>query len=182
MASVDYDTLVNQLRQGNVLSDTAGAPQGKLPDFLKKYRKEFGVGSPVNFDFSSGGVGGGDKFSRFVNAIANQESSGNGYRKVNPDSGAIGKYQIMPDNIPSWSRSVLGRSITSKQFLHSPALQEKIARTMLQRYVKKYGYSGAAAAWYGGPGVARSWSSRNNPQGRYPSIASYVNQIMRRMR
>lgn len=165
------------------MSNAAGAPQGKLPDFLKEYRKKYGVGSPVSLGISGagGGVGGGDKFQRFVNAIAGQESGGS-YSAVNRSSGALGKYQIMPSNIPSWSKSVLGRSITAKQFLSSPALQDKIAQTMLRRYVKKYGYSGAAAAWYGGPGVANKWSSMTNPQGAYPSIASYVNQIMRRMR
>lgn len=179
MPSVNYDTLVNQLRQGQSLAQTAGAPQGKLPNFLEKYRKMYGVGNPVNLSFGSGG--GDDKFKRFVNAIAGQESGGN-YGSVNRSSGALGKYQIMPGNIPSWSKSVLGHTITNKQFLHSPALQDQIAQTMLRRYVKKYGYSGAAAAWYGGPGVANKWAGMTNPQGAYPSIASYVNQIMRRMR
>lgn len=180
MANVD--SLIGQLRMGQSMSDHAGAPQGKLPNYLKQYRKKYGVGGPVSFDF--GANASGSKFDRFVNAIAAQESgrTGNIYRKQNRDSGALGKYQIMPANIPSWSRSVLGRSITNKQFLDSPALQERIARTMLRRYVKKYGYSGAAAAWYGGPGVARSFASHTASQGRYPSIASYVNQIMRRMR
>lgn len=182
MPNVDYDYLVNQLRQGQSMSAAAGAPQGKLPDFLSEYRKKYGVGNPVKTSFGNPGAGGGDQFNRFVNAIAGQESGGNGYRRVNPDSGALGKYQIMPGNVPSWSKSVLGRSITAKQFLASNALQDQIAQTMLKRYVKKYGYSGAAAAWYGGPGVAQNWSHMNNPQGRYPSIASYVNQIMRRMR
>lgn len=180
MPKVNYDSLVNQLRRGNTMSDAAGAPQGKLPDYLEQYRKQFGVGDPVNLGIG-GGVGGDDKFSRFVSAIAGQESGGN-YGAVNRSSGALGKYQIMPSNIPSWSRSVLGHTITNKQFLKSPALQDKIAQTMLRRYVKKYGYSGAAAAWYGGPGVARNWSRMTNPQGAYPSIASYVNQILRRMR
>lgn len=184
VTGVDYDSLVNQLRAGSQMSQAAGAPQGKLPDFLGQYRKKYGVGNPVNLRFSSpgGGLGGDDKFSRFVRAIANQESGGNGYSRVNPDSGALGKYQIMPGNIPSWSRSALGHSITAKQFLRSPALQDRIATAMLRKYVQKYGYSGAAAAWYGGPGVAQNWSRMTNPQGRYPSIASYVNQILRRMR
>lgn len=180
MARYDFDSLMNQLRNVRSLSDTAGAHQGQLPDYLGQYRKMYGVGSPVNLPNSVGNTGGGDQFSRFVNAIAQQESGGS-YKQVNPDSGALGRYQIMPGNVPSWSKRVLGRTLTSKQFLNSPALQDQIAQSMLRSYVKKYGYSGAAAAWYGGEGVARNWSSRTNPQGRYPSIAKYVQQILKRM-
>lgn len=178
MARYDFDELLNQLRSASGLSESAGIPAPKLPDYLKQYRKLYGVGSPVDLPYA--GPVGGDKFSRFVNAIAMQESGGN-YRAVNPSSGALGKYQIMPANVGPWSRRVLGRTLTTKQFLNSPALQDRIATAMLRNYVKKYGYSGAAAAWYGGEGVARNWSRYTNPQGRYPSIASYVNQILRRM-
>lgn len=179
----DFDLLINQLRAGNTMSNAAGAPQGKLPNFLKEYRKKYGVGNPVNLSFGipGGGSSSNSKFERFVRAIAGQESGGN-YRAENPHSGALGKYQIMPSNVAAWSKSILGRTLTKKQFLNSPALQEQIARTMLRRYVKKYGYSGAAAAWYGGPGVAKNWARMTNPQGQYPSIANYVRTIMRRMK
>lgn len=179
MASYDFESLMAQLRAGSNLSASAGVPQAKLPDYLKQYRKLYGVGTPVDLP-TAGLVGGSDKFSRFVNAIAAQESGGN-YKAVNPHSGALGKYQIMPANVAAWSKRILGRTLTRKQFLASPALQDQIAQTMLRNYVKKYGYSGAAAAWYGGEGVARNWSRYKNPQGAYPSIASYVNQILKRM-
>ena len=182
---VEFNDRIQQVRRGQSMAEHAGAPQGKVPDYLEEFRKKMGVGTPVELGMPSlqggGSGGGGSKFDAFVKAIAGQESGGNGYGKVNPDSGATGKYQIMPSNIPNWSNKILGRTLTQKQFLNSPALQDRIARGMLQNYVKKYGYSGAAAAWYGGPGVADNWSSRTNPEGKYPSIASYVNQIMRRM-
>lgn len=182
MASDQTMAALNRLRSVTALSETAGAPQGKLPDYLSQFRKQYGVGTPVNLGIGGGGsLGGNDKFSRFLQAIAGQESGGSGYRRVNPDSGALGKYQIMPSNIAGWSKAILGHSITPSQFLHSNAYQDQIASGMLKNYVKKYGYQGAAAAWYGGPGVAKRWSGLTNPQGAYPSIASYVNQIMRRM-
>lgn len=181
MPRFDFDSLMGQLQSVGGLSVAAGDPKAKLPNYLKEMRKKYKVGSPVplqNYGFQTGG---GDQFSRFLQAIAGQESGGN-YGAVNRSSGALGKYQIMPSNVAAWSRQILGRTLTAKEFLGSPALQERIAQTMLRSYVKKYGYSGAAAAWYGGPGVAKSWASKTNPQGAYPSIASYVNQIMRRMR
>lgn len=137
----------------------------------------------VQFPGSSGlpGAGTGD-FESFIKAIAGQESGGNGYYKVNPDSGALGKYQIMPSNIPSWSKQILGKSISASQFRNSPDLQERIARGMLLRYYQQYGAAGAAAAWYGGPGVAKNWAKLKNPQGAYPSIYNYVMSILKRMR
>lgn len=123
--------------------------------------------------------------AQFINAIGGQESGGN-YGAVNRDSGALGKYQIMPANVASWSRMALGRSITPQQFLQNPQLQEKIAQYMLNMYYQRYGAAGAAVAWYAGEGTARRYmqnpSGYTSPQGNYPSIAGYVQSVLARMR
>lgn len=124
--------------------------------------------------------GGGGDFQRFVNAILGQES-GRNYGARNRSSGAAGAYQIMPGNIPSWSREALGRTVSINEFMRNPKIQDAIATYKLRQYVNRYGFQGAAAAWYGGPGVAKSWSTRTRAQGAYPSIANYVAQVMRRM-
>lgn len=132
---------------------------------------------------------GGGGFDAFMGAISAQESGGN-YGARNRDSGAMGKYQIMPANLggrrSGWDYEALGRDITPAQFMSSPQLQEAIARYKLQRYFQQYGPAGAAVAWYAGPGVAAKYL--RNPgkytakQGNYPSIAQYVAQILGRMR
>lgn len=165
---MDIDSFTRQLNLIKTMGSFDVAPQ-------------YPVIKPTN-NFNTGGSStGGTEFDRFVNAISGQESGGN-YSSVNPQSGALGKYQIIPGNIPSWSRQILGKSISTSQFLKSPDLQERIARGMLLRYYKQYGAAGAAAAWYGGPGVAKKWKTLRNPQGAYPSIYNYVNQILQRMR
>jgi hypothetical protein len=124
---------------------------------------------------------GNNKLSSFINAIAGKESGGN-YRAVNKDSGALGKYQIMPSNFAGpggWDRDALGKDITVQQFLNDPRVQEKIARTKLTQYYRKYGPRGAASAWYSGD--PNKWQN-NSPQGGYPSIAAYVQAIMNAMR
>lgn len=109
--------------------------------------------------------------SEFINAIAQQESSGN-YGAVNSSSGALGKYQIMPANIPSWSREILGYSISPQQFLNTPSLQDQIAQAKLTNYYNQYGPKGAASAWFSGqPNSYQSSSQVNN----------YVVDILRRM-
>jgi hypothetical protein len=119
-------------------------------------------------------------FGAFVKAIAGKESGGS-YQARNSDSGAMGKYQIMPSNIEGpggWDMEILGRNITPQQFMANPALQDKIALGKLRQYYNKYGVRGAASAWYSGD--PNKWQN-NSPQGGYPSIAAYVADIIRRM-
>lgn len=122
--------------------------------------------------------GGQGDFGALVRAIAGKESGGN-YSAVNPHSGALGKYQIMPGNIASWSREALGYSITPQQFLANPRLQEQIAQHRLRKYYSQYGAAGAASAWYSGD--PNKWRTSRNPQGQYPSIYNYVQAILRSM-
>lgn len=127
----------------------------------------------------------GGSVGAFIRAISGQESGGN-YGARNASSGAMGKYQIMPANIEGtgrgWDYEALGRDISTQQFMSNPQLQEQIAQYMLTKYYNQYGPQGAAAAWYGGPGVAQNWNKYTNPEGAYPSIANYVNSVMSRMR
>lgn len=127
-------------------------------------------------------------FGAFINAIAGQESGGN-YSVQNKDSGAMGKYQIMPSNIMGvgrgWDYEALGRDINIGEFLGSPQIQEAIAQYKLKSYYDKYGPAGAAVAWYAGPGTVSGYlknpGAYTNPQGAYPSIGRYVQDILRRM-
>ena len=121
------------------------------------------------------------EFRALLQAIAGKESGGN-YGAVNKDSGALGKYQIMPSNITGaggWDMDALGRDITAQEFLSSPKLQERIARHRLRQYYRQHGVEGAASAWYSGD--PNKWKNSRNPQGNYPSIYSYVQDILSRM-
>lgn len=91
------------------------------------------------------------RFSRFVSNIAKMESSNN-YGAVNKDTGALGKYQVLPENVASWSKSVLGKTLTPEEFLADHGAQDQIAQTVLRGYVAKHGFEGAAQAWLGGEG------------------------------
>jgi hypothetical protein len=108
-------------------------------------------------------------FAQLVHGIGVQES-GNNYSVVN-SIGAVGKYQVMKANIPSWSREILGYSITWQQFRNSPSLQEKIVQGKLRKYYNKYGAAGAASMWYSG---------QPNPNKTYgnPPVYKYVNSVI----
>lgn len=123
----------------------------------------------------------GNNFNSFMNAIVGKESGGN-YSARNKDSGAMGKYQVMPGNIAGsggWDKEALGYNISSAQFMASPELQDKIAQFKLKSYFDKYGPAGAAVAWYAGPGMVGK--AGNGSQGAYPTINAYSASILRKM-
>ena len=109
-------------------------------------------------------------FDALMYGIGIQESGGSNYSVVN-SIGAVGKYQVMKANIPSWSKKVLGHSISWQEFRNSPDLQEKIVRGILSGYYKKYGARGAASMWYSG---------QPNPNKSYgnPPVSTYVNSVI----
>ena len=131
------------------------------------------------------GMAPGDNFNNFLRAISKRESGGR-YSAVNRDSGALGKYQIMPGNVGAWSQEALGRRISTGTFLRTPSLQEQIAQYKLRQYYNQYGAQGAAVAWYAGPGTAKKYLNAGGrgysaPQGKYSSISAYALGILRDM-
>jgi hypothetical protein len=171
----------------------------KSQDLLAKsaptYVESGGTGKWVTIPgSSSGGVSVGKQpkgskgFESFLHAIQAKESGGK-YSARNRDSGAMGKYQIMPGNITGsggWDKEALGRNVSVSQFMGSPQIQDAIARYKLKQYYDKYGAAGAAVAWYAGPGnaakyVASGGKGYNRRQGNYPSVSSYARDILRRM-
>jgi hypothetical protein len=91
----------------------------------------------------------------YAKAIQSIESGGN-YKALGPvtrnGDRAYGAYQMMGNNIGPWSKEALGRSVSADEFLQNPSMQDQIFQNKFGGYVGKYGPSGAAQAWFGGPG------------------------------
>jgi hypothetical protein len=111
-------------------------------------------------------------FGEFLAAERQQESGGN-YHVVN-SIGALGAYQIMTANLPSWSKAALGHSVSVSEFLSHPAEQDAIATYELKPKWTKFGPAGAAAWWYSG---------QTNPNKTYgnPPVYKYVQQVLARI-
>lgn len=123
-------------------------------------------------------------------AIAGQESGGD-YNAENEDTGAYGKYQIMPGNWSSWAQE----AGLPEGAPRTPENQETVARYKLGQYEQKYGKQGAMVAWYAGEGNAQRWldgepdaiDDEGNhfawvaPLSNGPSIQDYVNGVSGRM-
>lgn len=188
MAAPYQDAMLRRLDLINQMGDdaltyeqqAAARQQAAQPQF-NQATQEMMSRDPV-FTPSSGG---GNTFANFLHAIAQRESGGN-YHARNADSGALGKYQIMPGNVAGWSREALGHSITPEQFYDTPGYQDRIASYELGKYYSQFGPAGAAVAWYAGPGTARRYVAENGrgfnaPQGKYSSISAYALGILRAM-
>ncbi|EJC75567.1 Prophage tail length tape measure protein [Rhizobium leguminosarum bv. trifolii WSM2012] len=93
--------------------------------------------------------------SAYAKAIKSIESGGN-YGALGPvtNSGdrAYGAYQVMGANIPSWTKQALGRSMTASEFLTDRGAQDAVFSHKFGGYADRFGASGAAQAWFGGPG------------------------------
>lgn len=126
-----------------------------------------------------------DQIDQFMAAISGGESGGK-YDPTNPDSGAHGKYQIMPANWPSWAQEA-GLSADAPQ---TPQNQEIVARhKMLALFDDLGSWQAVAVAWYAGEGAAKKWL--NNPEApefnrpqmsnghEYPSINEYSGRVSR---
>jgi hypothetical protein len=102
--------------------------------------------------------------SPYADAISSIESGGN-YKAVGPNTGkmgrALGKYQVMSENVRPWSREVLGREITPQEFMSSPELQDAIFNGKFGKYVEKYGPDGAARAWFAGEAGMKNPNARD---------------------
>jgi hypothetical protein len=122
-------------------------------------------------------------------AIIGQESGGN-FKAINRDSGALGYGQVMPANLPSWSRAALGREVSRQEFLNSPEIQIAIINHRLGLYLQEETAKGVdhdtairkvASRWYSG---RAHLYNNTKPQaygaGRYPSINDYTLAILRK--
>lgn len=113
--------------------------------------------------------GNGSEVKRIASAIGQFESGGN-YKAKGPTvtsgmykgDNAYGKYQIMGKNIPQWSKEALGRSITLKEFLNNPKLQDQIAEYKMGNIYKQYGnVEDVASVWFSGRPVKKAGNAKD---------------------
>jgi hypothetical protein len=107
---------------------------------------------------------------RFIWAEGQQESGGN-YKAVNSSSGALGRWQIMPGNLPGWARQSGLRVVSPRYFLALPESQDKMVWKILGGYFDTYGPRGAASVWYSGQ---PDWHAQYGN----PPVYQYVNDVM----
>lgn len=185
----DVNNQTQALLQQSALNASANQ-QAFLEAQLKAQQQ--GIQNLVNQQFSQAPVAGAAgatgaatgspnaRLGAVLRALGAQES-GNSYSAVNKDSGAMGRWQVMPSNISGtggWDKEALGRDISTQEYMSNPQLQNQIVRYQFGKLLSKYGVKGALSAWYSGD--PNAWNNRD-PQGNYPSIHEYVMEVLQRL-
>ena len=169
------------------LQKKMGKFQMEVADYkLKKMQEE----AKASSDGQYAGNFGNDAIGKLTAAIVSKESGGN-YNAINPDSGAIGIGQVMPENVPSWTLKHYGESLTPDQFKNNPTAQNAVVRGQIKdNYMtqKGQGYSDeeaarrVAATWYSGnPDLHTSTRKQTSNGNEYPSISEYADDVVSRM-
>lgn len=110
----------------------------------------------------------------FILAERTQESGGN-YLVTNPNTGALGAWQVMPENLPGWLSASGISPMSDYDYLHNDKAQNRLAWVILGGYYDKYGPAAAAAVWYCG---------KPTPDATYgdPPVYQYVADVLALMR
>jgi hypothetical protein len=178
--SGNFDTFISELN--NITNKGKYDVAAKLKPVKPKTINLAPPSLPAGSSYGGGSTGNAE-IDKLMRAIRSQESNGN-YGAINPDSGALGGYQIMPFNLfggSEWDRKALGRDVSRSEFLNNPSIQDSIARWQLSNYLKQYGAAGAAVAWYGGPGAVKNMYSTTTQAGGYPSLYAYWTSVLSKM-
>lgn len=191
-ATADEKALIVSMEQGKQIA----YQQEKFNQTLGANRADVAVQLAGGLGGQMGGVAGGQiagggtpaSVNALVSALGGQESgspTAGGYSAVNPDSGASGRFQIMPSNWASWAQEAgLGPNAAM-----TPQNQEIVARNKISQYLADGNGDPAyvAVAWYAGEATAKAFQADpsnpkwQKPQGKYPSIASYAQSITGKM-
>lgn len=145
--------------------------------------------APMPMGTASVAVTGPVNINRLREAIVGKESGGS-FTVVNPDSGAIGIGQVMPENVGPWTAKHFGRRLTPAQFRNNRQAQIAVVNGQLNEILQQQlraGYDSAtairraASIWYSGQGNLYNDSKPQYSNGqRYPSIKEYTLDILRR--
>jgi hypothetical protein len=118
--------------------------------------------------------------------IISQESSGN-YQLEHPVSKAIGLGQVLPSNIPEWTREAFGQELTVEQFRSNPDVQIYTIRHKLYQYYQRAIAASAGDLYIAVRRVGAQWYSgqadlfdSTKPVATGPSIRDYTLQVLGR--
>ena len=120
-----------------------------------------------------------------------EQESGGRLNARNKRTGALGLFQVMPENIPEWTRNTPGvGQLTVEQFRANPEAQKKVFDKYMGDYLRRaMQMSGgnkaqavrmAAAAWYGGPDDFRSYDNGRRFRPDEPSFREYTTKVLSR--
>lgn len=87
---------------------------------------------------------------------------------------ALGKYQVMSQNIPQWTNEALGKPMNAAEFLHNPQAQDAVFNHRFGKYLDQYGNpQDAASMWFAGKPLAQAGNANDG----YTTTPRYVSDF-----
>mgnify|MGYP003666323656 FL=1 len=117
-------------------------------------------------------------------ALRNVESRGSGgytargpvvKKGSNRGDRAAGAYQVMPKNIPSWTKEHVGKEMTVQEFLNDPQAQDIVVENELAKNFEKYGkIEDAISVWFTGRPLKKA--KRANASDGSVGVSEYLSR------
>lgn len=94
---------------------------------------------------------------------------------------ALGKYQVMPENLQPWLKQAGLPAMSEQEFLKSPQAQDQVFATVFGGYMKQYGsFNDAASMWFSGKTMAESGGRKDGNNTTVPTYLANTNAILAR--
>jgi hypothetical protein len=114
-------------------------------------------------------------------AIGQFESGGN-YQTIGVQTAhgqALGKYQVMSDNLPEFLTKAGLPSMTADEFLKSPSAQDQVFSAVFGGYMKDKGsFNDAASMWFSGKPMAEAGGRRDALDTSVPAYLTQTNALL----
>lgn len=193
-ATADEKALIVSLVQGKEIASQRAAFEQTVGANRSDLAVQMAGGIGQSLGAAGSSIAGGASpasVNALVSALGGQESgspAAGGYGAINKDSGAMGRFQILPENWkgPNGWAAAAGLGPDAPK---TPQNQEIVARNQISIYLKNGNGDPAyvAVAWYAGEETAKAfqadptnakWQKPQITNGqKYPSIASYAQSI-----
>lgn len=173
-------------KQAIASGDLRGEDIGKVTNVVQNAMHTVGarnishnINTGSDLHFGSGMVTMGQ-----AKAAIGEYESGNNYNNVGPQTKhgkALGKYQVMEENLPEFLAKAGLPNMTSAQFLANHDAQEKVFEANFGAAMKKYGnFNDAASVWFSGQPVSKAGGVKDAFGTTVPTYLAKTNAILAR--
>lgn len=146
--------------------DLRGETISKVEEVVNRSLMTSGAKIAADSIYDGSGMALGQKpvsLDRARDAIALGIESGGKYEITNPQSGALGRYQVMPNNLPGWLKQAGLPVMTPEKFLKNHDAQDQVFDKIFGDLMTKYGsFNEAASYWFSGHGMDGNTKSDGN--------------------
>jgi len=130
-----------------------------------------------------------DLLTKMKGGVLQTENSGNYQGPRNKRTGAVGGFQVLPDNIPSWTAKYYNKQLTPDEFERDTAAQDAVFNGEMGKYLRAARKRGVddrtairmgAAQWYGGEGAIDRYDDPKRFRPNEASFQEYTNLVANR--